>query len=60
MGNKPGAALAAGTSSKEEAMQRLFSVILAAISLVYWAYFGEPARAQSRAAQQQLAFDIYK
>jgi len=41
-------------------MQRLFSVILAAIALVYWAYFGEPARAQSRTAQQQLAVDIYK
>src|SRR5207244_10663449 len=41
-------------------MQRLFSVILAAIALVYWAYFGEPARAQSRTAQQQLARDIYK
>ena len=41
-------------------MQRLFSVILAAISLVYWACFGEPARAQSRTAQEQLAVDIYK
>src|SRR5205807_6051558 len=41
-------------------MQRLFSVILAAIALVHWAYFGEPARAQSRTAQQQLAVDIYK
>src|SRR6266566_8015053 len=60
MGNNPGAALAAGSSSEEETMQRLFSVILAAIALVYWAYFGEPARAQSRTAQQQLAVDIYK
>jgi hypothetical protein len=41
-------------------MQRLFSVILAPITLVYWAYFGEPARAQSRTAQEQLAVDIYK
>src|SRR5258707_9805098 len=41
-------------------MHRLFSVILAAIALVYWAYFGEPARAQSRTAQQRLAVDIYK
>jgi acetylornithine deacetylase/succinyl-diaminopimelate desuccinylase-like protein len=41
-------------------MQRLFSVIPAAIALVYWACFGEPARAQSRTAQQQLAVDIYK
>ena len=41
-------------------MQRLFSVILAAIALVYWACFGEPARAQSRTAQEQLAVDIYK
>src|SRR5258708_5173973 len=59
MGNNPGAALAAGSSSEEETMQRL-SVILAAIALVNWAYFGEPARAQSRTAQQQLAVDIYK
>src|SRR5260221_11912432 len=49
-----------GSSSEEEAMHRLFSVILAAIALVYWAYFGEPARAQSRTAQQRLAVDIYK
>src|SRR5258705_9502937 len=41
-------------------MKRMLLVILAAIALVYWAYCGEPARAQSRAAQQQLAFDIYK
>src|SRR6266446_2368302 len=41
-------------------MHRLFSVILAAIALVYWAYFGEPARAQSRTAQQRLAVDIFK
>ena len=41
-------------------MQRLFSVILAATALVYWACFGEPARAQSRTAQEQLAVDIYK
>src|ERR1700730_3678179 len=41
-------------------MQRLFSVILAAIALVYWTCFGEPARAQSRTAQEQLAVDIYK
>src|SRR5246500_4546745 len=49
-----------GSSSEEETMQRLFSVTLAAIALVYWAYFGEPARAQSRTAQQQLAVAIYK
>src|SRR5215472_6579635 len=60
MGNNPGAALATGRSSEEETMQRLFSVILAAISLAYWAYFGEPACAQSRTAQEQLAVDIYK
>src|SRR6516162_6625758 len=41
-------------------MHRLFSVILAAIALVCWAHFGEPARAQSRSAQEQLALDIYK
>src|SRR5215510_11895026 len=41
-------------------MQRLFSVILAAIALVYWAYFEGSARAQTRTAQQQLAVDIYK
>ncbi len=45
-------------------MRRLFSVILAAIALVSalvsWTSFGEPARAQSRTAQQQLAVDIYK
>ena len=41
-------------------MHRLFSVMLAAIALVYWAYFGEPARAQPRTAQEQLAVDIYK
>src|ERR1700730_16326301 len=41
-------------------MHRLFSVILAAIALVYWACFAEPARAQSRTAQAQLALDIYK
>ena len=56
-GKNPGAA---GKSSEEETMQRLFSVILAAISLVYWACFGEPARAQSRTAQEQLAVDIYE
>src|SRR5260370_42458385 len=49
-----------GSSSEEETMQRLFSVILAAIALVYWACFGDPARAQSRTAQEQLAGDIYK
>src|ERR1700756_4125256 len=49
-----------GSSSEEETMQRLFSVILAAIALVCWAYFEEPARAQSRTAQEQLAVDIYK
>src|SRR6266404_3959839 len=52
--------LAAGSSSEEETMRRLFSVILAAMALVYWASFGEPARAQSRTAQEQLAVDIYK
>ena len=42
-------------------MHRLFSVILAAIALVYSANFGEPAPAQSRStAQEQLAVDIYK
>src|ERR1700758_3519952 len=41
-------------------MHRLFSVILAAIALVYWACFAEPAHAQSRTAQAQLALDIYK
>ena len=45
-------------------MRRLFSVILAAIALVSalvsWTSFGEPARAQSRTAQEQLAVDIYK
>jgi acetylornithine deacetylase/succinyl-diaminopimelate desuccinylase-like protein len=49
-------------------MQRLFSIIPAAITLVSalvsilvsWTYFGEPARAQSRTAQEQLAVDIYK
>src|SRR6516165_10704383 len=41
-------------------MHRLFSVILAAIALVYCACFAEPARAQSRTAQAQLALDIYK
>src|SRR6266852_1629958 len=49
-----------GSSSEEETMQRLFSVILAAIALVCWAYFGEPAHAQSRTAQKQLAVDVYK
>src|SRR6266853_4315147 len=41
-------------------MKRMLLVILAAIALVYWAYFGEPARAQTRTAQQQLAVDVYK
>src|SRR5258708_18472266 len=40
-------------------MKRMLVVILAAIALVYWAYFGEPARAQTRTAQQQLAVDVY-
>src|SRR6476620_9277858 len=45
-------------------MQRLFSIIPAAIALVSalvsWTSFAEPARAQSRTAQEQLAVDIYK
>src|SRR2546430_6810706 len=41
-------------------MKRMLLVILAAIALVYGAYFGEPARAQTRTAQQQLAVDVYK
>src|SRR5258708_4392199 len=41
-------------------MKRMLLVILAAIALVYWAYFGQPARAQTRTAQQQLAVDVYK
>ena len=45
-------------------MPRSLSIIPAAIALlsalVSWAYFGEPARAQSRTAQEQLAVDIYK
>jgi len=45
-------------------MPRLFSIIPAAIALVSalvsWTSFGEPARAQSRTAQEQLAVDIYK
>src|SRR5205085_11088173 len=49
---------------EEETMRRLFSVILAAIALVSalvsWTSFGEPARAQARTAQEQLAVDIYK
>src|SRR5438034_7262687 len=41
-------------------MQRLYSIVMAAMVLVYWANFGQPARAQSTTAQQQLAVDIYK
>src|SRR5260221_2793420 len=41
-------------------MKRMSLVIVAAIALVYWSYFGEPARAQTRTAQQQLAVDVYK
>ena len=41
-------------------MKRMLLAILAAIALVYWAYFEEPARAQTRTAQQQLAVDVYK
>src|SRR5262249_16245152 len=41
-------------------MKRMLLVILAPIALVYSAYFGEPARAQTRTAQQQLAVDVYK
>jgi len=44
----------------KETMKRMLLAILAAIALVYWAYFGEPARAQIRTAQQQLAVDVYK
>src|SRR5215470_4726581 len=46
--------------SGKETMKRMLLVILAAIALVYSAYFGEPARAQTRTAQQQLAVDVYK
>src|SRR5437588_9783180 len=49
-----------GVVQRKKRCNDCFSVILAAIALVYWAYFGEPARAQSRTAQQQLAVDIYK
>ena len=41
-------------------MKRMLLVILAGIALVYWAHFGEPARAQTRTPQQQLAVDVYK
>jgi len=44
----------------KETMKRMLLAILAAIALVYWAYFEEPARAQTRTAQQQLAVDVYK
>jgi|AmaraimetFIIA100_FD_contig_111_544053_length_1988_multi_9_in_0_out_0_1 acetylornithine deacetylase/succinyl-diaminopimelate desuccinylase-like protein len=41
-------------------MKRMLLAILAAIALVYWAYFEGSARAQTRTAQQQLAVDVYK
>ena len=41
-------------------MKRMLLVILAGMALVYWARFGEPARAQTRTAQEQLAVDVYK
>ena len=44
----------------KETMKRMLLAILAAIALMYWAYFEEPARAQTRTAQQQLAVDVYK
>jgi acetylornithine deacetylase/succinyl-diaminopimelate desuccinylase-like protein len=44
----------------EETMKRMLLAILAAIALVYWAYFEGSARAQTRTAQQQLAVDVYK
>src|SRR6516162_3478770 len=44
----------------KETMKRMLLAILAAIALVYWAYFEGSARAQTRTAQQQLAVDVYK
>ena len=41
-------------------MKRMLLAILAAIALVYWAYFEGSARAETRTAQQQLAVDVYK
>jgi acetylornithine deacetylase/succinyl-diaminopimelate desuccinylase-like protein len=41
-------------------MKRMLLATLAAIALVYWAYFEGSARAQTRTAQQQLAVDVYK
>ena len=41
-------------------MKRMLLAILAAIALLYWAYFEGSARAQTRTAQQQLAVDVYK
>ena len=54
--------LAAASSSnrEKETMKRMLLVILAGIALVYWPHFGEPARAQTHTAQQQLAVDVYK
>src|SRR6516165_2228526 len=41
-------------------MKRMLLAILAAIALLYWAYFEGSARAETRTAQQQRAVDIYK
>src|SRR5262245_46727295 len=41
-------------------MTRLLALIVAALALACLACFGEPVRAQTRSAQQQLAVDIYK
>ena len=41
-------------------MTRLLALIAAVLALACLACFGEPVRAQTRTAQQQLAVDIYK